>query len=69
MTQQTGLDAMAHLAAEITEAAISGQAAGLRLLHAEMQALTQVLPGRAAKEAGAAATDAETEAEFDNMPV
>lgn len=69
MTPNTGLDAMAHLAGEMTEAAMLGQASGLRLLFAEMQALTQVMPGRAPSGAEAAGRDAEIEAEFDNMPV
>lgn len=69
MTPNTGLESMAHLAAEMTEAAVQGQASGLRLLFAEMQALTQVIPGHAPSGAEAAGRDAEIEAEFDNMPV
>lgn len=69
MTQTPGLDAMAHLAGEMTEAALMGQAGGLRLLLAEMQALTQVMPGGAPTETMRAATDDDTEADFDNMPV
>ncbi len=69
MTQKTGLDTMAHLAGEMTEAAMIGQAAGLRLLFAEMQALTQMMPGGAATDADHLTTGAEIEADFDNMPV
>ena len=72
--RDTALDQMAHLAGEMTEVAMAGQAAGLRLLAAEMQALAHMMPG-ALVGAGIAApktdaeTDAETEADFDNMPV
>jgi hypothetical protein len=38
-------------------------------LFAEMQALTQVLPGRSTAEADLRAADTEIEADFDNMPV
>lgn len=69
MTQTTGMNAMAHLAGEFTEAAVLGQATALRLLYAEMQALTQVMPGRAQTEAERRAGAAEIEAAFDNMPV
>lgn len=71
---------MAHLMGEMTEAALAGQAAGLKLLAAEMQALSHMLPTmaggtEAAAPAGEAATkpegptDAEIEAGFDNMPI
>ena len=69
MTQTTGMNAMAQLAGEFTEAAVLGHATALRLLYAEMQALTQVLPGRAQTEVAQRAEAAEIEAEFDNMPV
>jgi hypothetical protein len=69
MAHTMGLDAVAHLAGEMTDAAMVGQAIGLRLLFAEMQALTQVMPGRAPLDAGHMAADAEIEADFDNMPV
>lgn len=58
---------MAHLAGEMTEVAVAGQAAGLRLLAAEMQALAHLMPGLAG--AQHVASDAEIEADFDNMPV
>lgn len=63
----TALDQMAHLAGEMTDAAVAGQAAGLRLLAAEMQALATMLPGMATPPP--AQTEAEIEADFDNMPV
>ena len=65
------LGEMAHLAGEVTEVAVAaqaaGQAAGLRLLAAEMQALAHLMPGMAG--VAHAPTDAEIEAYFDNMPV
>jgi hypothetical protein len=61
------LGEMAHLAVEVTEVAVAGQAAGLRLLAAEMQALAHLMPGMAG--VPHAMTDAEIEADFDNMPV
>ncbi len=63
----SALDQMAHLAGEMTDVVIAGQSAGLRLLAAEMQALAAMLPGMA--EPAPAQTDAEIEADFDNMPV
>jgi hypothetical protein len=66
-TQTTTLDQMAHLAGEMTEAVALGQAAGLRLLLAEMQALAQVMPAPHAEHG--VQSDAEIEADFDNMPV
>ena len=65
---ETTLDQMAHLAEEMTEVAMAGQAAGLQLLAAEMQALAQMMPGVAAPQT-TSQTDAEIEADFDNMPV
>lgn len=65
---ETSLEQMAHLAGEMTEAALAGQAAGLRLLQAEMQALAQMMPGGAAVQ-HVAKPDTEIEADFDNMPV
>ena len=61
---------MAHLAGEITEATIEGQSAGLRLLAAEMEALTQIIPGFGLPLTETAPrSDAEIEADFGNMPV
>jgi hypothetical protein len=65
---ETPAEQMAELAAEMTEVMVAGQTAGLRILAAEMQALTQLMPGLA-HPAGEGPTDAEIEAEFDNMPV
>ncbi|TXI04518.1 MAG: hypothetical protein E6Q73_03045 [Pseudorhodobacter sp.] len=65
---ESPIEQMAHLMGEVTEVAVAGQAAGLRLLAAEMQALSQMMPGLGGT-AGQDATDAEIEADFDNMPV
>lgn len=65
---ETQIDHMAQIAAEMTEAMVAGQAAGLKILAVEMQALTQLMPGMA-HPAEAPMTDAEIEADFDNMPV
>jgi hypothetical protein len=65
--KETMLEGMTHLAGEMTEVAVAGQAAGLRLLAAEMQALAHLMPGMAG--VPHAMTDAEIEADFDNMPV
>ena len=64
---ETAVGQMANLAGEMTEVAVAGQAAGLRLLAAEMQALARMMPGLAAP--SALPSDPEVEAEFDNMPV
>lgn len=66
---ETPLDKMAHLAEEMTEAAVAGQAAGLRLLAAEMEALASLMPGRGGAAHHHAPDQAEIEADFDNMPV
>jgi hypothetical protein len=67
---QGTIDQMAYFAGEVTEVALATQAAGLRLLAAEMQALAQMMPGlNAGIETAEPATDAEIEADFDNMPV
>lgn len=69
------LTEVAGLMGEAVEAAAAGQAMGLALLRAEMEALSQVMPGAAAPEDAAeaearhAAEEAEIEAGFDNMPV
>jgi len=68
----SALGQMAHLAGEMTEVAVAGQAAGLRLLAAEMQALARMMPGLTAPSvlpSSALPSDPEVEAEFDNMPV
>jgi hypothetical protein len=72
---KTGLTDMAALMGEAVEAMAAGQAMGLALLKAEMEALTQVLPGAVPDEDEATAArrrlaeDASQEADFDNMPV
>lgn len=63
----TGLEEMAKVAGEVTAATLAGQAAGLGLLLAEMQALAQMMPG--APVPLAERDQAEVEADFDNMPV
>lgn len=69
MKTETTLDHMAHLAEEMTEVALAGQAVGLRLLAAEMEALAHLMPGSSEAVLPSPATDAEIEADFDNMPV
>jgi hypothetical protein len=69
MTQNSGLDALAALAAEMTEAAVIGQSLGLRVLLAEMQALTEGMPGSALIRRQPTAAPHDIEADFDNMPV
>ena len=64
----TPIEQMAQLAGEVTEVMVAGQAAGLKILAAEMQALTQLMPGMA-HPAGEGPSDAEIESDFDNMPV
>ena len=67
--QNNALNDMAHLVGEMTEAAYAGQAVGLQLLAAEMQALSQLMPGMAGLAPGHLQSEAEVEADFDNMPV
>ena len=62
------IDQMTQLVDEMTHVVVAGQAAGLEILAAEMQALTHLMPGLAAAP-GTGPSDAEIEAEFDNMPV
>ena len=61
------------LAAQAREAVALGQAIGLGMLQAEIEALTHLLPGQvetdAAREARIAAEAAALEDGFDNMPV
>jgi hypothetical protein len=57
---------------EMTEVALAGQAVGFKILAAEMEALSHVIPGLVGAEPQAVVegrTDAEIEADFDNMPV
>lgn len=63
---------VAQLMGEITEVALAGQAVGLKLLAAEMEVLSGMLPGAPGAEPQPVPqnrTDAEIEADFDNMPV
>jgi hypothetical protein len=63
---------VAHLMGEMTQVALAGQAVGLKILAAEMEALSHVIPGLVGAEPQAVVegrTDAEIEADFDNMPV
>jgi hypothetical protein len=63
---------VAHLMGEMTEVALAGQVVGLKILAAEMEALSQVMPVLVGAEPQAGVegrTDAEIEADFDNMPV
>ncbi|MBE0555143.1 MAG: hypothetical protein IH625_15785 [Rhodobacteraceae bacterium] len=78
MTDKTPIAAMARMAGQMTAAAAAGQAVGLNVLLAEMQALAGVMPGvmtlpdpaqGAPDEAEERRQQAETEANFDNMPV
>ena len=67
MKTNSEIEAMARVAGEVTAAAIAGQAAGLGLLLAEMQALARMMPGSPAPVHER--DQAEVEADFDNMPV
>jgi hypothetical protein len=71
MTKRSEENPLSHLVEEMVEVAAAGQAAGLRMLQAEMEALTHVLPGvgHVMTDAERAAEDLKIEAEFDNMPV
>ena len=63
---------VAQLMGEMTEVALAGQVVGLKILAAEMEALSHVIPGLVGAEPQAGVegrTDAEIEADFDNMPV
>lgn len=61
---------MAELAGQMVETVVAGQTLGLKVLLAEMQALTEVIPGADKEtEADRLKHDAAVEADFDNMPV
>ena len=71
MTDKT-IEGFAKLAGDLTDAAMTGQGAGLNLLQAEMQALSRLMPGAAQpprSDAERLAAEAAIEADFDNMPV
>lgn len=63
----TRIDPMDMIQAEtdLMKAGLTLEAQGLKLLLAEMQALTTLIPGQEIK----LPTEAETEEGFDNMPV
>ena len=72
------LTRIAGLMGEAVEAAVAGQALTLALLKAELEAITQMLPGlapavatetEAEAEARQRAEEARIETDFDNMPV
>jgi hypothetical protein len=74
MSKEHKLTTLAGLAGETIEAVAAGQAVGLALLKGEMEALVSVLPGHphetpAETAARLQAEDAQTESDFDNMPV
>lgn len=62
---------LAHLVDDMVGMVAAGQALGLKVLQAEMEALSQVLPGatHAQSEAERVATEAKIEADLDNMPI
>lgn len=80
---ETPVAQMAHLMGEMTEVALAGQAVGLKILAAEMQVLSHLMPQAVpapdpqdkskTEDQGAGGaegkTDAEIEAGFDNMPI
>lgn len=80
---ETPVGQMAHLMGEMTEVALAGQAVGLKIIAAEMQVLSHLMPQATPasdpqdkaepQDHGAAGpagkTDAEIEAGFDNMPI
>jgi len=68
----TPAEQVAHLMGEMTEVALAGQVVGLKLLAAEMEALSHLMPGVPGADPQPnpeSRTDAEIEADFDNMPV
>lgn len=75
MVKASDATGMAALMGEAVEVMAAGQAIGLALLKAEMDALASVLPGmdvpetEAEVEARRAIEEAEVESGFDNMPV
>jgi len=71
MAENKQSNPMAHLVEDLVEVAVAGQALGLKVLQAEMEALSQVLPGveHHKTDAERAAEDLKVEADFDNMPV
>jgi len=66
MTEKTNLE---QLTSEMVEAAVTAPAVGLKVLLAEMQALSHVIPAGQETPEQRAAHEAAVEADFDNMPV
>ena len=63
---------VAHLIGRDDRGGLGGQVVGLKILAAEMEALSHVMPVLVGAEPQAGVegrTDAEIEADFDNMPV
>lgn len=58
-----------QLVAEVVEAAVTAPTIGLKVLLAEMQALSHVIPGGQETPEQRAEHEAAVEADFDNMPV
>ena len=71
MTKRADENPMIHMVEEMVEVVAATQTAGLRMLQAEMEALTHVMPGvgHPATDAERTAADLKIEADFDNMPV
>lgn len=66
MTEKTPFT---QIASEIVEAAVTAPTIGLKVLLAEMQALSHVIPGSQETPEQRAKHEAEVEADFDNMPI
>lgn len=71
MTKRDQENPVMHLVEEMVEVAAANQAAGLKVLQAEIEALSHLMPGTGHKktEAERNAEDLKIEADFDNMPV
>ena len=60
---------VSQMVAEVVEAAATAPTIGLKVLLAEMQALSHVIPGGQETPEQRAQHEAAVEADFDNMPV
>lgn len=73
MSKKTETNPLAELTGGMAQLALAEQAMGLKLLLAEMQALTSLIPGAIfAGQQGSpesARDDEQIESDFDNMPV
>lgn len=73
MSNKTEIDKLAEMTGAMTELAFAEQVIGLKLLLAEMQALTTLLPGATVAGSGetpdSARDDEQIESNFDNMPI